>query len=370
MNRVKRTNTMAGIAIITALLITGCSSSEADVTVEKEIIRPVKLLTIKSTDAVNIRRFPAELQASEEVDLAFRVGGQIIKLDVTSGQRVKKNDLLATLDPTDFQLQIELAQANQQLAEAQFKRIQTMLEQNATTRSQYDSSKATLDQANNALQTARNQLKYTKVYAPFDGVIASVDTEKFQYVGATQKLMHIQNIDKLEVDFQVPEGLVVSIRSTKADYAPRVIVDVAPEDKLFGTYKEHKTTPDPNTKAYDVTLNLIREGNKEHTLLPGMTANIDMDLNQLLGEVKHFSVPVEAVLRHENTTTGLSESSVWIFNEDTQKVESRAVKLGVLHGDSIEILEGLKENDRVVTAGVHTLTESMQVRPWTRERGL
>jgi len=350
MNRVKRTNTMAGIAIITALLITGCSSSEADVTVEKEIIRPVKLLTIKSTDAVNIRRFPAELQASEEVDLAFRVGGQIIKLDVTSGQRVKKNDLLATLDPTDFQLQIELAQANQQLAEAQFKRIQTMLEQNATTRSQYDSSKATLDQANNALQTARNQLKYTKVYAPFDGVIASVDTEKFQYVGATQKLMHIQNIDKLEVDFQVPEGLVVSIRSTKADYAPRVIVDVAPEDKLFGTYKEHKTTPDPNTKAYDVTLNLIREGNKEHTLLPG--------------------IPVEAVLRHENTTTGLSESSVWIFNEDTQKVESRAVKLGVLHGDSIEILEGLKENDRVVTAGVHTLTESMQVRPWTRERGL
>lgn len=370
MNRVKRINMMAGVAITTALLITGCSSSEADVTVEKEIIRPVKLLTIKSTDAVNIRRFPAELQASEEVDLAFRVGGQIIKLDVTSGQRVKKGDLLATLDPTDFQLQIELAQANQRLAEAQFKRIQTMLEQNATTRSQYDSSKATLDQANNALQTARNQLKYTKVYAPFDGVIASVDTEKFQYVGATQKLMHIQNIDKLEVDFQVPESLVVSIRSTKSDYMPRVIVDVAPEDKLFGIYKEHKTTPDPNTKAYDVTLSLIREDNKEHTLLPGMTANIDMDLNQLLGEVKHFTVPVEAVLRHENTTTGKSESSIWIFNESTQKVESRAVKLGVLHGDSIEILAGLKENDRVVTAGVHTLTESMQVRPWTRERGL
>lgn len=283
---------------------------------------------------------------------------------------MKKGDLLATLDPTDFQLQVELAQANQRLAEAQFQRIQTMLEQNATTRSQYDSAKATLDQANNALQTAKNQLKYTKVYAPFDGVISSVDTESFQYVSATQKLMHIQNIDQLEVDFQVPESLVVSIRSTKADYTPRVVVDVAPEDRLFGSYKEHKTTPDPNTKAYDVTLKLIRKDNGAHTLLPGMTANVDIDLNQLLGEKKHYTVPVEAVLRHENTTTGKSESSVWVFNESTQKVESRPVKLGTLQGDSIEVVEGLKENDRVVTAGVHTLTEAMQVRPWTRERGL
>lgn len=371
MNRVTRINMMAGAAITLALLLAGCSSDEADVaTEEKEIIRPVKLLTIKSTDAINIRRFPAELQASEEVDLAFRVSGQIIELNATSGQRVKEGDLLATLDPTDFALQVELAEANQKLAETQFKRIQTMLEQNATTRAQYDSSKATLDQANNALQTAKNQLKYTKVYAPFDGVIASVDTENFQYVSATQKLMHIQNIDKLEVDFQVPESLVVSIRSTKSNYTPRVIVDVAPEDLLFGSYKEHKTTPDPNTKAYDVTLNLIRKDNGEHTLLPGMTANIDMDLNQLLGEVKHYTVPVEAVLRHENTTTGKSESSVWVFDEDAHKVTSRAVKLGTLHGDSIEILEGLKENDRIVTAGVHSLTESMQVRPWTRERGL
>lgn len=370
MNRVKRINTMAGMAIIATLLITGCSPDETDITVEKEIIRPVKLMTIKSTDAINVRRFPAELQASEEVDLAFRVSGQIIKLNVTSGQRVQKGNLLATLDPTDFQLQIELAQANQRLAEAQFKRIQTMLKQNATTRSQYDSSKVALDQANNALQTAKNQLRYTKVYAPFDGVIASVDTEEFQYVGATQKLMHIQNIDRLEVDFQVPESLVVSIRSTQSNYAPVVTVDVAPEDELFGIYKEHKTTPDPSTKAYDVTLSLIREDHQEHTLLPGMTANVDIDLNQLIGEMKYFIVPVEAVLRHENTATGLSESSVWIFNESTNKVEARAVKLGVLHGDSIEIVEGLKENDRVVTAGVHTLTESMQVRPWTRERGL
>jgi RND family efflux transporter MFP subunit len=371
MNRVTRINMLAGATIATALFLSGCSSNEEEAIVEKEVIRPVKLLTIKATDAINIRRFPAELKASEEADLAFRVGGQLMKMHVASGKRVNKGELLAELDPTDFKLQVELAQANQTLAEAQFKRIQSMLKQGATTQSQYDSTKATLDQANNALQSARNQLKYTKIYAPFNGVIASVETENFQYVAAAQPLMHLQNIDKLEVDFQIPENLVVSIRSTEAEYKANVVVDVAPEDNLYGVYKEHKTTPDQNTKAYDVTLSLVREsGTTQHTLLPGMTANVDIDLSQLIGAKKHFVVPVDAVLRHEDTSTGKAHSVVWVFNESTSTVETRNVELGTLEGNQIEILSGLKVGDQVVAAGVSSLTESMHVRPWKRERGL
>lgn len=370
MNRVKRINMLAGATIAATLLLTGCSSDEAEVSVEKEIIRPVKLITIDSTDAINIRRFPAELKASKEADLAFRVGGQLKVLHVVAGQRVNKGDILASLDPTDFTLQVELAEANQRLAEAQFKRIQTMLKQNATTKSQYDSTKATLDQANNALQTARNQLKYTKVYAPFTGVISSVATENFQYVSATQTLMHIQDIDNLDVEFQVPESLVVSIKSTQSDYMPRVIVDVAPDEALYGTYKEHNTTPNETTMAYDVILHLIRKDAQSHTLLPGMTANIDINLNSLLGVQKHVVIPVEAVLRHEDTSTGKSNSTVWVFNKSTKKVESRSVELGSLQGNLIEIRSGLASGDQIVAAGVHSLTDSMQVRPWTRERGL
>lgn len=354
-----------------SLFLTACSSDQNDdEVVEKEIVRPVKLITIESTDAINIRRFPAEIKASEEADLAFRVGGQLMQLNVVSGQRVKKGELLASLDPTDFKLEVELAQANQYLADAQFKRIQTIFKQNATTKSEYDSAKATLDQANNALQTAKNKMQYTQVFAPFDGVISSVSTENFQYVSATQTLMHIQNIDDLDVEFQVPESLVVNIRSTHTDYMAKVVVDVAPDEKLYGTYKEHNTTPDDTTMAYDVTLNLIKKGNVTRTLLPGMTANVDIDLSALLGTQKHLTVPVEAVLRHENTSTGQSNSTVWIFNSDTNKLEARTVTLGSLQGDNVEIIEGLKAGEQIVAAGVYSLTETMQVRPWTRERGL
>lgn len=359
-----------GITLITSLLLAGCSPSEEETSQAKDIIRPVKLITIGSTDAINIRRFPAELKASEEADLAFRVGGQLQQLNVVAGQRVKKGDLLAILDPTDFKLQVELAQAQQNLAESQFKRIQTIYKQNATTKAQYDETKANLDQANNALQSAKNQLAYTKLYAPFDGIIASVNTENYQYVSATQTLMHIQDIDNLDVEFQVPESLVVSVKSTDSNYRANVVVDVVPDAIFYGVYKENNTMPDETTMAYDVTLHLIREDNHQHTLLPGMTANVDIDLSKLLGTQKHIVVPVDAVLRYEDTNTGKSESAVWVYNESTHTVSHRAVTLGALQGTEIEILSGLSQGEQIVAAGVHSLTDAMEVRPWTRERGL
>ncbi|MCV2401878.1 efflux RND transporter periplasmic adaptor subunit [Marinomonas sp. C2222] len=368
MNRLMHLPMLAGITIAT--IISGCSPSDDEIVVEKEIIRPVKLITIEASDVINIRRFPAELKASEEADLAFRVGGQLAKIYVTPGQRVKKGELLAELDPTDFQLSVELAKASQKLNSAQFERIQTMHKQKAATLSQYDTAKANLDQSNNALEQAQNQLKYSKVYAPFSGVISSVATENFQYVGATQPLMHIQNIDQLEVEFQIPENLIVNIRSSASDYRAPVSIDVAPEDLLYGTYKEHHTTADPNTQAYKVMLSLVRENNSSHTLLPGMTANVDIDLNQLTRTEQHFVVPTSAVMRYEDTSTGESKSVVWVYDETSGSVATREVSLGGLEGNHIEILTGLSVGDKVVAAGVHSLTESMKVRPWTRERGL
>lgn len=368
MNRLIHIPMLIGIVITT--IISGCSPSDDEMIVEKEIIRPVKLITIEARDVINIRRFPAELKASEEVDLAFRVGGQLTKIHVTSGQHVKKGDLLAELDPTDFQLSVELTKASQKLNASQFKRIQTMHKQKAATLSQYDIAKANLDQSNNALKQAQNQLKYSKVYAPFSGVISSVATENFQYVAATQPIMRLQNIDQLEVEFQIPENLIVNIRSTASHYKAPVSIDVVSEDALYGIYKEHQTTADPNTQAYDVTLSLIRENNSLHTLLPGMTANVDIDLNQLTRTEQHFVVPTSAVMRYEDTSTGKSKSVVWVYEESSGSVAPREVSLGGLEGKHIEILTGLGVGDKVVAAGVHSLTESMKVRPWTRERGL
>ncbi|SBS27135.1 Solvent efflux pump periplasmic linker SrpA precursor [Marinomonas spartinae] len=358
------------ILLATTVILTACSDQKDQESMTQNVIQPVKLMTIDSSQVVNIRRFPAELKASEEANLAFRVGGQLTSINVVAGQRVKKGELLAALDPKDYKLKVELAKANQQLAQVQFNRIQTMLKRNATSKSQFDEIKANLAQANNALETAKNQLSYTKLYAPFDGVISSTSTKNFQYVNATQTILHIQNIDNLDVQFQVPENLVTGIKSTRTGYQPTVILDTPPHTVFKGAYKEHKTQPDTSTMAYDVTLHLLRNGNNSQTLLPGMTANVELDLNKLNGTVSHIVVPVEAVLRHENTQTGNADSIVWVYHQDKQSLEARKVTLGKLQGNKIEITSGLKPKEQIVVAGVNDLTPDMKVRPLVRERGL
>ncbi|MEJ2419845.1 MAG: efflux RND transporter periplasmic adaptor subunit [Exilibacterium sp.] len=232
----------------------------------------------------------------EEADLAFRVGGQLAVLDVMAGQQVKKGELLARLDATDYRLQVELREANHRLAKSQFQRLKVMLPQGGATQSQFDEAKATLDQAANALQQAKNQLAYTHLYAPYDGVISSVSTENYQYVNATQPLMHLQNNQVLDVEFQVPENLIARLYRVNYQYQPKVLIDVIPGRVYNSHYREHTTTPDSYTKAYDVSLTLERPEQDDVVLLPGMTATVEIDLRELLQHNRQaLLVPVEAV---------------------------------------------------------------------------
>lgn len=356
------------VAIATAALLSGCAPEETT-EVTEAVIRPVKLYTIKATDLVSVRHFPAELKASNEADLAFRVGGQVSKLEVKEGEHVKRGQLLASLDPTDYQLQVELSQANYTLAKVQFDRIKVMLSQKATTQAQFDEAKASLDQAANALENAKNQLGYTELRAPYDGVIASLSIDNFEYVGATQTILHIQNIEQMDVEFQIPERLVANIQKVALQYRPTVSIDAVPNVKFEGVYKEHRTTPDVMTKSYDATISLVNTSKANINLLPGMTATVDLDISQISGQPTHITVPIEAVMRQQGSE-GSSDSIVWIYNSEQGHVSPRKVTLGDMTEDSIEIVSGVEPGEQVVAAGVHGLTEAMQVRPWTRERGI
>ena len=355
------------IALSSLVLLTACSDEPP--ATNDDIVRPVKLYTVGATDNVSIRHFPAELKASDEANLAFRVGGQVTKLNVREGQRVKRGELLASLDPTDYQLQVELSQANYNLAKAQFDRVKTMLRSNATSKAQFDEAKANLEQTENALESAKNQVGYSELRAPYDAVIASLNIENFEYVAASQTILHIQNIEQMDVEFQIPERLVANVKKVALDYHPKVSIDAVPQQVFEGVYKEHRTAPDTTTKSYDITLSLLNTDKADVNLLPGMTATVDIDISRISGQAKHILVPVEAVM-NKLDDQGNSHSVVWVYNSEGGHVSPRPVTLGDMTQNSIEILSGLNSGDQIVAAGVNSLTADMKVRPWTREGGI
>ncbi len=355
-------------ALSSTLLLAGCQKEEA-VEASAEIIRPVKLATI-GHQSVSIRYFPAEFVASQETDLAFRVSGELENLPVTEGEKVRKGQVLAALDDQDFLLNVKQRQTAYDLAKLQHQRISAMVVQKAATQSQLDEVKTSMEQAETALQQAQNQLAYSVIKAPYDGVIAKVYADNYEFVSATAPIVKLENAETIDVRFQVPEDLIARIRKDNTSYLPQVSVESVPGKFFEARYKEHSTNPDPSTKGYDVILTMPRPNPDSVTLLPGMTAEVKVNVNELLGDPAFWLVPVEAVFMDEAKPVDSEDRSVWIYNSEDHRLTKRAVTIGELQGDMIQVTSGLREGEQIVAAGVHAIKEGMEVRPWVKERGL
>ncbi len=350
------------------LLLAGCDQPPAP---QEQAPRLVKLFTVEDPASQRMREFPARLKATEEAELSFRIGGQLKSLEVLQGQRVKRGQLIASIEDTDQRLRVGDRQASFDLANAQFKRIAKLLERQMISRSEYDQRKAALDSANAALSLARQELDYTRILAPFDGVVANTHVDNFQVVQAKQPVATLQSGDTLDVLFQMPENLLTNLRSREdsIDYHPSVILDSLPGREFEAVYKEHTTQPDPRTLTYQVTLSMPRP--EELTLLPGMSATVKVDFAQIARTPDtRLLVPVEAVFSAD--TGPASAKQVWVAREQdgALRLSARPIEVGKLTHNGIEVLSGLEPGEQIVAVGGSELEEGQAVRPWVRERGL
>lgn len=354
--------------VFIASLLTACSSD--DVVEVDEGIRPVKIYQVHSAEEGMMRKFPAQVHSAERAELAFRVPGELQSLPAKAGTDVKRGTVLATLDPSDYQIQLNDRKARQQLAQSQFQRMKDLFEKQQISQAQYDQAKAELDISNAALTAARTDLSYTRLKAPFSGQISQVYIDNHQPVAAGKMVMMLQVRDQLEVRMQLPESLMANMAESKGDdnYQPEVEFEAIPGKRFLSRYKEHNAQADAATGSFTVTLTLARPENLN--LLPGMSASVHVDLNKVLSQ-KSFvvTVPSQAVFQGELQQEGSSQAQVWVVNDD-MTLSPRSVTVGKLTPSGIEILSGLQAGEKLVAAGVHQAHEGMKVRPWVQERGL
>lgn len=355
------------LLIPVSLSLLACSKEE--VAEVKDAIRPVKIFQVQSSEEGMLRKFPAQVHAAERAELAFRVAGELQHLPVTAGQDVNYGDVLASLDPTDYQILVDDRKARQQLASSHFQRTNDLYQRQQVSKAQFDQATAELDISNAALAAARSDLSYTQLKAPFSGQISQLYIDNHQPVAAGQTVIMLQVRDQLEVKMQIPESLMAQLATdTDNKYQPEVEFEALPGQRFLSSYKEHNAQADAATGSFTVTLILTRPASLN--LLPGMSASVHVDLNQILSnKVSVVTIPAQAVFQLEDQVEGSSQAQVWIVQPDMRLI-AREVVVGSLTNSGIEILEGLQSGDRVVAAGVHQAHENMQVRPWVQERGL
>ena len=355
------------LLIPTLMTLVACSSEVPEKT--REAIRPVKIFQVHSSDASMMRKFPAQVHSAERAELAFRVAGELQRLPVTAGQEVRQGDLLAVLDPRDYQILVDDRKARYLLAKSQFQRTSDLFKRQQVSKAHFDQATAELDISHAALEAARSDLSYTQLKAPFSGQISQRYVDNHQPVAAGQKVMMLQVRNQLEVKMQIPESLMANLATdSEQSYQPEVEFEAIPGKRFLASYKEHNAQADAATGSFTVTLMLARP--PALNLLPGMSASVHVDLNQVLSnKISIVTIPSQAVFQTVNQAEGSSYAQVWVVQPDMMLV-ARTIKVGRLMHSGIEVVKGLQAGEKIVSAGVHQAHEGMYVRPWIQERGL
>lgn len=340
---------------------------------QEEIVRekaPKAVIAMQVGNLSNLseRSFPGKAEASQEVTLSFRVSGQVMEKLVKPGDKVEKGQVLAKLDPTDFQnaqtvAQGRLSQAEATLtnAKADYNRAITAKEADSGSLSQQyvDKAKAIMLAAQAAKisaeaseKIARDRLSYTVLKAPFSGEISGAYIENFETVIAKQAICRVLNRDYLEFQINIPENLINYSKYIKGAH---IIFDTKKDLKVVARISEIGREASSITRTYPVKL--IVQQPENFDILPGMAGKAYV--NAFLPDSSPktgIEIPSTALF----TNNEKSKSFVWIIEND--KLTQREVQVNLLGDYGVLIQQGLKEGDWLVTKGVSYLNEGQLVR--------
>jgi membrane fusion protein, multidrug efflux system len=344
-------------ALATALCLSACSKEPPRV----EDVRPVHVVEVKLDGSGTQTTYTGDVRARYETALSFRVAGKIVERKVEVGSRVTRGELLARLDPSDYQLNIEaansqLAAARSDFAQAQdeLKRFRDLYEKKFISAAEFDRrqtafdvAKARLEQAQAQLGVTRNQSAYTSLRADHAGIVTAIAVEVGQVVTAGQTVMRVARPEEMEVVVAVPESKLDDLRA-----ATQVLTTLwaEPETRFKGRIRETSPSADPVTRTYSIKVTILDPSPKVQL---GMTANVFLGSGVAEPVIR---LPLTALFQQGD------KGAVWIVDPKTGVVALTPVQVTRYTQDGVEIAAGLKPGDLVVRAGVHKLHPGQKVR--------
>jgi multidrug efflux system membrane fusion protein len=344
------------LLLATVGLLSACSPAAPP----EEPVRAVKVLTVAAGTQASSAEFSGEVMARVESRLGFRVAGKIIRRPVELGQRVKAGQVLAQLDPQDYQLseaaaraQMAAAATNRDLAAADYKRYKDLKEQNFISSAELERRDSSLKAAQAQWEAARaqlsaqgNQAAYTTLVAAASGVVTAVDAEVGQVVAAGTPVLRIAQDGARDVLFAVPEDKVQGVR-LGSDAQVKLWASQA---TVVGKVREVAASADPVTRTYAVRVAL----DAKDALPLGSTVSLTLAALGHGGQAV-IKLPTSAFFKDGNA------SAVWVLDTASMTVKLTPVEIVTADGNEVVVRSGLQPGMQVVSAGVHVLSKGQKV---------
>jgi RND family efflux transporter MFP subunit len=355
---VKTYRAAALLAASIAAMLAGCSQPPPP-----EVLRAVRTAEVRYGGAQQTDRYFGAVQARYEVDQAFRVGGKVVARKVDVGQKVRKGEVLAVLDDSDYKLavqasqqQLVAAQAQARQAESDRLRLEALKGDGSVSPSDSDkalsnaqTTRAVAEADERQLELARNRLEYTTLRASQDGVVTSVRFEAGQVVAEGQPLVSIAKDVEPEIVVNVPEDRLAAFKAARY----KAVLTSAPDQPFDVALRELSPQAAATTRTFRARL----RPTAPRALPLGASARLIVDGNTV-GEPLAAALPAAAI------TQDKGHPAVWVVQRAASEPVATVRLVGVSvvgYRNDVVLVSGPKPGELVVAAGVQKMAPGLRV---------
>ena len=307
---------------------------------------PVELVAVEAGPLLETLRATGSLEAEESVDLKPEVEGEVTSIQMTEGEKVKKGDLLLQIDESKQTASVTEAEAEFQLAEETLRRADALLADGTISKQEHDQTHATFRRAEASLKLAKKRLSEYTLTAPFDGILGRRNVSVGQYVSPQTVLLSIYAMDRMKLDFSVPERYSARV---KPGLTLHMTAAAHGDEKFSGEIYLVEPEVDAETRTVQVRAYVP---NADHRLKPGMFANVTLSVGT---KDTALTIPEDCLFPH---TGGFA-----VYRDAGGVAELVPVQTGLRIPGRVEILSGLKAGDLVARSGNLRLSPGRKLLP-------
>lgn len=305
----------------------------------------VEVFQVKPSTVQEDLQAVGSLQSNESVILRPEVSGRIAAIGFKDGQVVRKGQMLIALDNSLNAAEVAQMQAEYDLALANLKRSEDLASRKFISSSAQDTAASNAQVAEAKLKLAQARSSKMRIVAPFDGVVGIRSVSLGDYVKDGTDLVNVEDVHILKVDFRLPERNLTQI---KVGQGIEVVADALPGERFSGNIDAINPRIDANGRSLEIRARLDNTGGK---LRPGMFVRVRV----IVGErTNALLVPEEAIVPQG--------ADFYVYKVVEGQALRVPVKIGVRREALVEIVEGLKTGDQVVTAGMRLSRDGQPVR--------
>ncbi len=331
------------LGLLASVFLIACGDKKSTEATTTNVL-PVITELVNSQEQTKDIKLSGNVEGNSTIRLGFLVAGRINQMNVHEGQAVKQGQLIASLDPSSYEIAKELADIQVSQVADEYQRLKLMYDRKSVSESDFNKVDLTLQGAKAQQRLQAKNLADTRLTSPISGILIKRLAEPGEIVSSGMPILVVSDISKIKVMAYIPESQLGLVR-----IGQDAEVQIAALGEGFkGKVLEVSGMADPTTRAFTIK---VEVDNPKNLIRPGMIADVTLASTQTENII---SIPVSSVLR-------TPEGQSYIYVVEGDQAFQRNISLGALVGDKIEVVSGLNDGDKIVVGGQHKLTNGTKV---------